>query len=574
VLAERYRLESPLGMGGSATVWKASDLVLGRVVAVKLLRDTMLDDQSERERLRREARALAQLAHPRIVTIWDYFETALPGEPKQPVLVTELVGGTSLDARLEQGSLSWEDAVRICGQLADALRAAHEVGIVHRDIKPANVMLVGDGVKLLDFGIARSPDDTQLTGELTVGTPLCMAPEQIRGLGAVPESDIYALGCVLFWCLTGHPPFDGSDVADIFEAHLGDRPPRLGIPGLPPAIAEFCHECLEKNPDFRPDAGHAVRVLLRSAPGSAVLGAAPGGGRRGRRRTVEFATATLSHIKTGLTTGRFGEGRTGAQRPKPAEWGASSADAAAASAGPPTPEQASGQVRTRDDAEADTVPPGFRRNRLPLVPVLTVSIPFAAASIAAAFLLIGKPGAGTGMPPGVPIAVGPSHQASQPGAMQPSPSAPARRAPTLAPSLRASTPAMLISRSPSAPALSLSRSPSVSASALSSATVSPVGDPIVYLDSVHQQIAGFIAQGPPTMDSTVGGDLQNSVTDIQNSISSARQNGYAQHLQEVRDKISAFDASLSGLVSQGHVSTAAANQLTGDMSRLSAALNN
>ncbi len=437
---------------------------------------------------------------------------------------------------------------------------------MHRDVKPANVMLVGDGVKLLDFGIARSPNDTRLTGNLTVGTPLCMAPEQIRGRGAVPESDIYALGCILFWCLTGHAPYEGRDIADIFEAHLGDRPPPLDVPGLPPAIAEFCHACLEKNPSFRPDAVRAVGVLFPGEPPTAVIGAVKGGDRRNRRRTAGFATVTLGHVKAGLTTGRFGTARTGApgtaaQRPSPAAPAASSADAASTRV--KGQEQGQGSGQTRPDADVDTVPLGFGRNRRRLVPVLAVSLPFAAASITAVILLTGTPGGGTAMPLGAPALPGPQNQTSQPSAEHASPSASgtSRRAP-----------APVISRRASGPAVS----PSVSASATSTSTpapaAAPIGDPIQYLDSVRQQITDMVAQGPATMDATTGGDLQNSIADIQNSITTAQQNGGAAHLQEVRDKIAAFDANLSGLVSQGRVSSAAANQLTGEMNRLSAAL--
>jgi serine/threonine-protein kinase len=239
LLAERYLLVRPLGSGGSATVWEAMDTSLHRAVAVKLLRGSAVNDPTERERLRREARALARLAHPRISAIWDYVEAPLPDGSSVPVLVTELLNGESLSRRLARGPLPWPEAVAMCAQLADALLAAHHAGIVHRDVKPANVILVAAGAKLLDFGIARAANDGDLTGNLTIGTPLCMAPEQVRGQRARPASDIYALGCVLYWSLTGRPPYQSKDVTEIFEAQLYDPPPAIEVPGLPARVVEF-----------------------------------------------------------------------------------------------------------------------------------------------------------------------------------------------------------------------------------------------------------------------------------------------------------------------------------------------
>jgi serine/threonine-protein kinase len=593
VIAERYRLERPLGMGSSATVWEATDLVLERLVAVKLLRDAAADDQAERERLRREARTLARLAHPRIITVWDFFETELPGAPEQPVLVTELVGGESLADRLENGPLPWPEAVRICGQLADALRAAHEVGIVHRDVKPGNVVLIGDGVKLLDFGIARAPNDTQLTGNLTIGTPLCMAPEQIRGRGAEPESDIYALGCVLFWCLTGRPPFQGGDVADIFEAHLCDPPPPLDVPDLPPQIAEFCHACLEKNPSFRPDADRAVAALFPGEANTAILGAVRGDPRRSGSWAARLGTGTLSTIRAGLTTGRFstgrvgpgrstsqgqGQGHPGTDEASPERSGAGRSNAGRSSAGRSstgrsgtgrsgTGRSSAGQSRagrtrvgagtgsgtgsstgigfgfgvgngvgagtaTADPSSvgADTVAHRFRPDRPPLVPVLAAVLLFAAVAVTAVLLLIGAPGSGTGTPQAAPT-VGPNQGA-------------------------ASGPAVPVS-------------PSVAAITFPPFTATPTGDAIRYLESMRQQITGLVAAGPATINASTGGDLQNSIIDIENSVISAQKNGGAAHLQEIRNKISLLDGRLAGLVGQGRIAAGAADQLQHELNQLS-----
>jgi eukaryotic-like serine/threonine-protein kinase len=562
VIAERYRLERPLGMGSSATVWEATDLVLERLVAVKLLRDAAADDQAERERLRREARTLARLAHPRIITVWDFFETELPGAPEQPVLVTELVGGETLADRLEQGPLPWPEAVRICGQLADALRAAHEVGIVHRDVKPGNVVLIGDGVKLLDFGIARSPNDTQVTGGLTIGTPLCMAPEQIRGRGTEPESDIYALGCVLFWCLTGRPPFQGGDVADIFEAHLCDPPPPLDVPGLPPQIAEFCHACLEKSPSFRPDADRAVAALFPGEANTAILGAVKGDPRRAGRWAARFGTGTLSTIKAGLATGRFatgrigpgrsGQGRPGSGESSPGRPGAGRAGAGRSSTGPSDTERSDTQwpsaagsgpggpsgtigagTATADPSMvgADTVAHRYRPGRPPLVPVLAAVLLFAAVAITAVLLLIGAPGSGSGTPVAAPTGFGGANQSS------------------------------------SGPAVQVS--PSIGVITLPPFTATPTGDPLRYLESMRVQITGLVADGPATINATTGGDLQNSIIDIENSVISAQKNGGQAHIAEIRNKISLLDGRLAALVAQGHISGAAADQLQNELNQLS-----
>ena len=548
VIAERYLLVRPLGMGSSATVWEATDIVLERSVAVKLLRDAAADDQAERERLRREARTLARLAHPRIVTVWDFFETDLPGAPGQPVLVTELVSGASLAERLEQGALPWQEAVRISGHLAEALRAAHEVGIVHRDVKPGNVVLIGEGLKLLDFGIAHSPNDMQLTGNLTIGTPLCMSPEQIRGRGAVPESDIYALGCVLFWCLTGRPPYQGRDIADIFEAHLCDPPPPIDVRGVPAEVIEFCHACLEKNPSFRPDAEQAVTALIpgeaRTATGSPTAGPAR---ERPTRRVARLGTGTLSTIKaatgkfaTGRTgPGRGATGRTGPGQSSPGQSGPGQSGPGQASPAPPNAVQAdTGRLDTGHanagalHVGADTVAHPGPRDRMPLIPVVAAVTLFLAISITAVLLLISSPGTGSGGPVAAPTGgPGISGQGSSSGPTAP-PSGPGASIPPL--------------------------------------TTSPAGDPIRYLDSVRAQITGFVAEGQGALDATTGGDLQNSIIDIENSVVSAQRNGGPAHLQEIRNKISVLDGRLDTLVAEGRVSAAAANELKAELSRLAA----
>lgn len=265
LIADRYRLVRPLGAGSSATVWAASDTALERTVAVKLLHGSAVADPTERERLRREARALAKLAHPRITIVFDYLEQRQPDGTPQPVLVTELLHGTALSDRLRGGPLPAAEAVAVCAQLADALHAAHNAGIVHRDVKPGNVMLTANGAKLLDFGIAQAVTDSNLTGNMAIGTPACMAPEQLTGRGAVPASDVYALGCVLYWCLIGHPPYESPDVTRVAEAHLYAPIPPLNVAGLSPNVVDLYTRCMAKDAAQRPSAAEVYGRLLQPA---------------------------------------------------------------------------------------------------------------------------------------------------------------------------------------------------------------------------------------------------------------------------------------------------------------------
>jgi serine/threonine-protein kinase len=262
LLAGRYRLLRPLGSGGSAHVWAARDESLGREVALKVLSGSTAQGGHERERLEREARLLATLDHPRLTTVFDFAETDEPDGDNHPFLVTELLGGESLDARLARGPLPPEDAMSVCAQVADALAAAHEAGVVHRDVKPGNVMLGPDGAKLLDFGISRRQADDDLTGQVLIGTPACMAPEQWRVGRAEPASDVYALGCLLYWCMSGHGPYAGHELTALGMAHLLADPPALPLTGpRRAAIDEIYEACMRKDPAERPSAGEVAAVL-------------------------------------------------------------------------------------------------------------------------------------------------------------------------------------------------------------------------------------------------------------------------------------------------------------------------
>ncbi|HEU4689845.1 MAG TPA: serine/threonine-protein kinase, partial [Vicinamibacterales bacterium] len=200
-----YEIVSPLGAGGMGEVYKARDTRLERVVAVKILPETLARDPQFRERFDREARAISQLEHPHICSLYD-----VGAQDGTAYLVMPLLDGETLAARLQRGALSLPDALAYAGQIADALAVAHAAGIVHRDLKPGNVMLTKSGARLLDFGLATSRPDSipgmsmatvsaRLTAQGTIiGTFEYMAPEQIEGADADARSDIWAFGCVLY----------------------------------------------------------------------------------------------------------------------------------------------------------------------------------------------------------------------------------------------------------------------------------------------------------------------------------------------------------------------------------------
>lgn len=279
VIADRYQLESPLGRGGMAEVWRARDNRLGRPVAVKILDQPGLADPSGLERFRREAQAVARIAHPNIVAAYDY-----GSQDGRPYLVMELVAGDTLDALLARGPLPVPEAVRIAAQACAALDAAHRAGVVHRDIKPGNLIITPDGtVKVLDFGIARLQDtatQAALTRPATViGTSHYMAPEQAAGTSADPRTDLYAIGCVLYAALTGAPPFPGDNPMGVLYHHLNSPPPPLRErrPDVPPALEQLIAELLAKNPADRPADAAQVRARLLGLTGGTSVMPAPTG---------------------------------------------------------------------------------------------------------------------------------------------------------------------------------------------------------------------------------------------------------------------------------------------------------
>ncbi|MDH6461908.1 serine/threonine protein kinase [Micromonospora sp. A200] len=270
-LHDRYVLRAPIGLGGMSEVWRADDEVLHRPVAVKALAAQLAADPQLRATIQREARAAARLTHPHVTQVYDYGEATLPGGVVVPYLVMELVEGRSLADRLTAGPLAWPDAVRVAGQVAAALAAAHRIGVVHRDVKPANVMLTETGAKVLDFGIAalagpRHPLAGQ-TGELMMGTPAYFAPERLTPGPPDPASDVYALGALLYRTLTGRAPLPVQTWEDALEVHARHTPvPPLRIPGLPADIAELTMACLSVDPARRPTAAQLAARLGAGRP--------------------------------------------------------------------------------------------------------------------------------------------------------------------------------------------------------------------------------------------------------------------------------------------------------------------
>jgi serine/threonine-protein kinase len=314
VLGERYELHGVLGRGAMGTVYRATDRVLARDVAVKVLALDRADDPTFVARFEREALAVAALSDPRIVAVFDSGH-----DDGTHFIVMEHVHGASLAQLVREGGpMHVEQAVAVATNIAGALSVAHGAGIVHRDIKPANAMLDEDGsVKVLDFGIAKAAASVSLTETATVlGSAPYLAPEVIRGDRADERSDIYSLGCVLYELLTGRPPFTGELPAAILRQHetVTPRPPRDLRAGIPAALDSLVLAMLAKDPGSRPK---SARALVRSLPASlnghprgAAIGAAGVAGTeptrvlgRGRRHLTRAEAAALGGAIAILATG-------------------------------------------------------------------------------------------------------------------------------------------------------------------------------------------------------------------------------------------------------------------------------
>jgi serine/threonine protein kinase len=285
-LAGRYRLETPIGRGGMGEVWRATDTVLGRQVAVKTIDLRSLPDESGAARFEREAQVTAAMSHPNIVTVHDSGV-----EEHTAYLVMELLPGPSLAERIQQGPLPVPEVEEIGRQVAAALDAAHAKGLVHRDIKPGNIVHASDGrVRVLDFGITQLGESTgaqALTATHTVmGTAEYLAPEQALGGRVDGRADLYALGCVLYALLAGRPPFRGPTPVATMMMHANDPVPdvRELRPETPDWLAGLVASLLAKDPADRPEGAASVVTALEdhAVPASAptVVLAAGGATRR------------------------------------------------------------------------------------------------------------------------------------------------------------------------------------------------------------------------------------------------------------------------------------------------------
>lgn len=271
----RYELESRIAIGGMGEVWNATDLVIGRTVAIKILKDEYLGDPNFLERFRSEARHAALVNHEGIANVFDYGE-----EDGSAFLVMELVPGEALSTMLEREHvLSTDKVLDITAQTALALQAAHAAGLVHRDIKPGNLLITPDGrVKITDFGIARIADQVPLTATGQVmGTVQYLSPEQASGHAASPTTDIYSLGIVAYECLAGKRPFTGESQVAIAMAQINETPPPLPVTVSEP-VRNLVLSMIAKNPSDRPaSAAHVSRAAqaLRRGDTAAAAAAVP-----------------------------------------------------------------------------------------------------------------------------------------------------------------------------------------------------------------------------------------------------------------------------------------------------------
>jgi serine/threonine protein kinase len=294
----RYQLTSRIAIGGMGEVWQATDQVIGRTVALKILKDEYMGDPGFLERFRAEARHAALVNHEGIANVFDYGE-----EDGSAFLVMELVPGEPLSAILDRDrTLSADKVLDIVAQTSAALHAAHQAGLVHRDVKPGNLLITPEGrVKITDFGIARIADQVPLTATGQVmGTVQYLSPEQASGRQAAPSTDIYSLGIVAYEALAGRRPFTGESQVAIAMAHINDAPPDL--PGtVPEPVRNLVLSCIAKTPADRPtSAAHLSRAatMLRRGDIAGAAAIVPGIASTDSFATIDSPTQAATRVIT------------------------------------------------------------------------------------------------------------------------------------------------------------------------------------------------------------------------------------------------------------------------------------
>ncbi|KTR96223.1 serine/threonine protein kinase [Microbacterium testaceum] len=379
----RYELDSRIAIGGMGEVWEATDHVIGRTVAIKILKDEYMGDPGFLERFRAEARHAALVNHEGIASVFDYGE-----EDGSAFLVMELVPGEALSTIIErEGSLSTDKTLDIVAQTAAALQAAHAAGLVHRDIKPGNLLITPDGrVKITDFGIARIADQVPLTATGQVmGTVQYLSPEQASGHPASPATDIYSLGIVAYECLAGKRPFTGESQVAIAMAQINEQPAPL-----PPTVAvpvqNLVMAMIAKKPDERPASAAAVSraaTALRRGDLAAAAAAVP---------AIAAGAAVADDVTQLLSPGQT----------------------SAATRLMPTP--AATSLLTEEHTE-ETVPPKKKRSRLtwPLIALIVLLVLVLGGTLAALLTNQNEPDA-------APSSTAPTAPAPTPSASTPTPS--------------------------------------------------------------------------------------------------------------------------------------------------------
>ena len=308
-----YEVLASLGAGSMGEVYRAHDRRLGRDVAIKVLPPALAQDAAALTRFEREAKLLASLSHPNILTLYD-----VGSEAGVSFVVMELLQGENLQARIDRAPLPWPDSLDVALAVADGLEAAHANTIVHGDLKPENIFVtVGGLVKIVDFGLARpqalagamhtsrAPTWVEPDAGVLAGTVLYMSPEQVRGTPGDTRSDLFAFGCTLHAMLTGAPPFRGGSVGEVLAAILRDPVPALApAHEIPAALEQVLHACLRKEPAERLQSARELRIALRAVADGAVQWSAPVAKppRRRRGRTID-SLAILPFSPSGTDPG-------------------------------------------------------------------------------------------------------------------------------------------------------------------------------------------------------------------------------------------------------------------------------